>query len=104
MSDFINTDDIVKRLKYVIDNGVVLSDGTYPISSELVLEYINESEHVDIIRCKDCSHKADFLAPSEHYCMCGYWGSYDPMPNGFCNFAIKKETDEEDLESILLKL
>lgn len=47
----------------------------------------------EIIHCKDCKHRTfhDNRISSEQCYVCDYWDFDDPQPNGFCNFAERRE-------------
>lgn len=56
---------------------------------------IEALQQPEIVRCKDCRFYTYHDNRAEPLWCCDYWVFEEPIPDGFCNFAERKEGDEE---------
>ena len=94
MSDLIDRQAAIDAADKIIERD---TSGSNAVVNAMIAwsEYIKTlpSAQPEIIYCKHCKHRTfhDNRISSEQCYVCDYWDFDDPQPNGFCNFAERRE-------------
>ena len=91
----IDVDDLVARLKLVIEKGDADGTGLHPLYAEVVLDDINRLPPIqpEIVRCKDCKYGIlDNKFPHQRFC--NFKGDEWNNDDYFCGHAKKREVTE----------
>ena len=83
--NYLQTDELVKRLQHVIEHGIAGTDGNHAISAEAILKYIESNQRNYIVPNENVGHWVeDYYCRQTQQYKCSSCNTYHLLKYYYC--------------------